>query len=95
VEQLRREMAEMRGEMAELKELVQGTAPILRRQFVWSEDNASVSTVPAFKGVLLSAYSPVRTGRDGVDLAYCMLTHVWLPKRLVIAAHLWKRQWVK
>lgn len=41
---------------------------------------------------LLEAYNAQRTGSVG-RLAFCMLTHEYLPEGIVIATHLWKRAW--
>lgn len=60
--------------------------------FDYTDENASVSTVPGFKQDLISLYSDPKLARsDG--LAFCMLSRVFLPKPHVIAAHIWKRAW--
>jgi hypothetical protein len=92
------ELAQTQARYQELEERLRALetlAVILDALFDYCEENASVSSVPVFKEALLDQYSPVHMGEDGLELVLCMLTHVFLPKRLVRAAHLWKRKWAK
>jgi hypothetical protein len=43
---------------------------------------------------LMQAYSKPRSSDMG-SLAFCMLTHKYLLRKLVIGAHLWKRAWAR
>ena len=62
----------------------------------YNEDNATSVSVREFKDSLIAKYSGVRnSGKVDEGLIYCMLTHKFLPKSLVIGSHLWKRQWAK
>ena len=62
----------------------------------YNEDNATSVSVPDFKASLITKYSGFRqSDMVGEGLIYCMLTHKFLPKSLVIGSHLWKRQWAK
>jgi hypothetical protein len=62
--------------------------------FDYDEDNITAITIPAFKNALIQRYSKEKIV-SSVKVIKCMLTGKYLPKHLVIAAHLWKRQWAR
>ena len=55
---------------------------IIATLFDYTDDTASVTTVPAFKQGLIRAYSAERqTGCPGAPLVFCMITGLYLPKQ--------------
>ena len=82
------DVAKMKDKLALLNELIVTL-------FDYSEENAMASSVPGFKHHLMDLYSPGHHYQHGLELAFCMVTHCYLPKQCVIGAHLWKRSWAK
>lgn len=55
---------------------------IIATLFDYTDDTASVTTVPAFKQELIRAYSAERqTGCPGPPLVFCTITGLYLPKQ--------------
>ncbi|KAK9829154.1 hypothetical protein WJX72_004216 [[Myrmecia] bisecta] len=91
------DVATLRKEVQELRSTVDSALPLVKVVALlidWTEDQASASSVADFKDELVSRYSKKRHCSDG-PLIYCMLTHEYLPRNVVIASHLWKRAWWK
>ncbi|KAK9806989.1 hypothetical protein WJX72_009719 [[Myrmecia] bisecta] len=91
------DVATLRKEVQELRSTVDAALPLVKVVALlidWTEDQASASSVADFKDELVSRYSKKRHCSDG-PLIYCMLTHEYLPRNVVIASHLWKRAWWK
>jgi hypothetical protein len=60
--------------------------------FDYTDENASVTTQPEFKRSLIALYSnQQKAWNEG--RVFCMITQKYLPKPVVIAAHIWKRAW--
>jgi len=57
----------------------------------YTDENKTAISEPDFKHKLIQQYSSSKQG----GTAYCQLTHTFLPKRIVIGSHLWKRAWNK
>ena len=81
--------------LSDLSERVALLHQITITLFDYSEENATAVSVVGFKDALMRLYSPSKKGKNGQILAYCMVTHCYLPKQFVIASHLWKRAWTK
>ena len=93
----RSERAELRRRVEDLQYTVDSALPLVKvvgQLIDWTEDVASASTVMNFKEDLIQRYSERRTGREG-PLLYCMLTHKFLPSRVIIGGHIWKKAWWK
>ena len=95
VNQIKESEAHLKEEVHELKDSVAFLNDVSLLLFDYSEENATASSVPDFKWALMAAYSPRHQDQSGLDLVFCMVTHSYLPKRLVVGAHLWKRSWAK
>ncbi len=91
-------VAELRQRVEDLhKDLHNTIVPLVKvigQLIDWTEDVASQSSMMEFKDDLIERYSKQRGGRKG-PLLYCMLTHEFLPSRVVVGSHIWKRAWWK
>ena len=65
---------------------------IIANMFSYCEENMTASSMPVFKKDLIKKYSEERKVGN-VHEVFCMITGVFLPKRWVIASHIWKRAW--
>ena len=57
----------------------------------YTDENKTAVSEPVFKNTLIQLYS-AKQYIFGAPV-YCQLTHVHLPKQIVVASHLWKRAW--
>mmetsp|Transcript_20318 Transcript_20318/g.51455 ORF Transcript_20318/g.51455 Transcript_20318/m.51455 type:complete len:351 (-) Transcript_20318:575-1627(-) len=89
--ELQQQLAQQQQQLAPLSCIASAMLDIL----VYDEGNATAISVPAFKNTLVAAYSRRVFDYPNRELVYCMLSHKYLPKKLVIGAHLWKRQWAR
>jgi hypothetical protein len=70
-------------------------AGLLAQVLQYTDDNVTAISTPEFKWRLMKQYSRCHLQSANGPLAYCMLTHKYLPRQMVIATHLWKRAWAK
>jgi hypothetical protein len=70
-------------------------AGLLAQVLQYTDDNMTAISTPEFKWRLMKQYSRCHLQSANGPLAYCMLTHKYLPRQMVIASHLWKRAWAK
>jgi hypothetical protein len=70
-------------------------AGLLAQVLQYTDDNVTATSTPEFKWRLMKQYSRCHLQSANGPLAYCMLTHKYLPRQMVIASHLWKRAWAK
>jgi hypothetical protein len=70
-------------------------AGLLAQVLQYTDDNLTAVSTPEFKWRLMKQYSRCNLQSANGPLAYCMLTHKYLPREMVIASHLWKRAWAK
>ena len=57
----------------------------------YTDENKTAISEPDFKHKLIQQYGNTRS--MPVGKAYCQVTHSYLPRKFVIASHLWKRAW--
>ena len=88
--------------MADVQKQLTNMQPFLGIAFDvldYSERKMTTASLPEFKSSLTARYSKMRSGispsGETQQLLYCQLTHSYLPSNLVIASHLWKREWAR